>query len=191
MSNINAYPLHWPIGWPRAKHPESSRFDTSFAKARDALFSELRMMEAKNIILSTNIPLRQDGIPYAIRRQPDNRGVAVYFKYKGKNMTFACDRWMNVEDNVQAVRKTIEALRGIDRWGASDMIERAFTGFVALSDQSSETWWVVLGVNEDSPQRTVDDAYKKMRVKYHPDKFNGDHDKFIKIQESYKQYLAE
>jgi hypothetical protein len=47
-------------------------------------------------------------------------------------MCFACDRWDSVADNVQAIRKTIEALRGIERWGTGDMVQRAFAGFVAL-----------------------------------------------------------
>lgn len=78
------YPLAWPVGWPRTRQPESSRFDPrgdrSFATARDALIAELERLGAASIILSTNIPLRKDGLPRASSRQPEDRGVAVYFR---------------------------------------------------------------------------------------------------------------
>lgn len=47
-------------------------------------------------------------------------------------MCFACEKWQDVYGNIYAIGKTIEALRGIERWGTGDMVEQAFTGFVAL-----------------------------------------------------------
>jgi hypothetical protein len=72
------------------------------------------------------VQLRQDGLPYANRRAPSDTGAAVYFSYKGRQMCFACDKWQDVYDNIYAISKTIEALRGIERWGAGDMVEQAF-----------------------------------------------------------------
>src|SRR5262245_54177038 len=71
-------------------------------------------------------------------------GSAVYFTHKGRQMCFACDRWDKMEDNLHAVSKTIEALRGIERWGTGEMVQQAFTGFVALPGNSP---WEVLGLN--------------------------------------------
>ena len=183
----DAYPLQWPDGWARAKHREVSRFNTRFAKARDGLMEELRLLGARHIILSTNIELRQDGLPYANQKQPADPGIAVYLEYQGKRMTFACDRWWHVECNTQAVRKTIEAIRGIERWGASDIMERAFTGFQALPDQFHGAWWAVLEV---SPQATPDEvkaAYRTQRRKAHPDA-GGSEDDFHRIQEAWYSY---
>ena len=112
-----AFPLHWPEGWPRTTSRHSSAFQSSLGDARDHLMHQLDMMGARYTILSSNLELRRDGLPYANQRQPEDPGVAIYFQWRGKQMTFACDRWQKVEDNVRAIGKTVEALRGIERWG--------------------------------------------------------------------------
>jgi hypothetical protein len=127
-----AYPLQWPTGKKRTSYRESSRFRSSFAVARDELINELKMLGAKQVVISTNVPLRQDGLPYANFRQPADPGVAVYFQYKNNSMCFACDRWQKIDDNIQAIRHTINALRGIARWGTGDILTAALTGFTAL-----------------------------------------------------------
>ena len=93
-------------------------------------------MGGSGVILSTNIPLRNDGLPYANSREPNDPGVAVYFQHKKREMCFACDAFKTVRENAYSIGKTIEALRGIERWGASDMMERAFRGFAALTSGS-------------------------------------------------------
>jgi hypothetical protein len=182
-----AYPLQWPEGWPRARLREQAVFKTSFVDALAGLFRELELMGARHIVLSTNCELRRDGKPRA-DREPHDPGVAVYFEYKKKPMTFACDRWSLVRDNIQAVRKTIEALRGIERWGASDMMERAFTGFTALPDQTNGAWWAVLGVDRDASPAIVEAAYRAKRSESHPDKPGGSHDAFVRITEAWNNY---
>lgn len=183
-----AYPLHWPEGWPKAKYREDSRFKTTFAKARDELFEEIRRLGGTLPVLSTNIELRLDGLPYANRAPSGSPGTAVYFTYKKNQMCFACDKYYRVQDNMQAVKKTIEALRGIERWGASDMMERAFTGFTQLPDQSGGAWWAVLGVSESSPSHEVKLSWKRLRSQHHPDKPGGCKDKFDRVQKSYNEY---
>lgn len=165
-----AFPLHWPQGWPRTKEPQRSRFDVTFGRARDGLFNEIAMMGGSYPVLSTNIELRRDGLPYAQQREPADAGVAVYFMRKGKQMVFACDRWDRARDNVRAIEKTIEAMRGIERWGASDMLERAFSAFVALPS-SKRTWREVLGFPPQSrPDRdAIEAAYRSKAKAAHPD----------------------
>jgi hypothetical protein len=121
--SAEAYPLYWPEGWKRTAYREHSRFKTGFGAARNLLFAELSRMGASHIILSTNIPLRNDGLPRAnVRPDGGDTGVSVYFKRKGKDMVFACDKYTDTCDNIYAISKTIDAMRGIERWGASDMI---------------------------------------------------------------------
>lgn len=169
---MERYPLHWPEGRTRTRYPERSRFDTYFTVARDRLFLELERLGAKNVILSTNVELRRDGIPYANRREPHDAGVAVYFDYKGDPMCFACDRWDKVKDNIQAVGKTIEALRGIARWGTGDMMQKAFTGFAALPSPDAVTqrqWWQVLGVSQLASNDQIKAAHRKLAKQHHAD----------------------
>ena len=127
-----AFPLLWPAGRPRTSSPSRSRFDTSQERAQRILVHEVRLMGGSCLVIATNVELRRDGSPYAIRREPSDKGGAVYFDYKKRPMCFACDRWDRIGDNIYAIAKTIEALRGFERWGSGSMVEQAFTGFVAL-----------------------------------------------------------
>lgn len=163
-----AYPLQWPAGRTRTRNTEKSRFRSpSFARARDELMAELKRLGARSIVLSTNIPLKNDGMPYATFKTPSDVGVAVYFQYKEKVMCFACDRWWRIEDNMQAVKHTISALRGIARWGTGDMLQAAFEGFTALPQPKS--WADILKVPRDASIATIEAHYKILARKHHPD----------------------
>lgn len=172
---IEAYPLHWPDGWTRTPSHlrDHSRFKSSLAKARDELLDEVRMLRGRyhhgnEPVLSTNIELKLDGLPYANRRAPVDPGVAIYFKYNDKDMCFACDKYLKVWENMVAIKHTISAIRGIERWGASDMMERAFKGFVAL-EHNHESWREILQVSTHATLDDCEQSYKRLRSKYHPD----------------------
>src|SRR5215217_4864013 len=189
-----AYPLTWPMGWPRTKNPDYARFKTSFARARNELIRELDLLGATNIIISSNIELRRDGLPYANNKQPDDRGIAVYFKLAGVEQCVPCDKWLRIEDNLQAVRKTIEALRGLERWGAKEMVNAAFRGFKALpetiimGEHTSRAWWEVLEVSQNASVEVIKAAYKQILHKVHPDK-GGSSYAFQELQKAYKEAL--
>lgn len=59
----------------------------------------------------------------------DDPGIAVWFEYKRLERVLACDRWYRPEENLRAIAKSIEAMRGLERWGVADVMERVFTGF--------------------------------------------------------------
>lgn len=185
-----AYPLTWPAGKPRGRSSERSRFDTTFSKARSNLIDELDKLGARKTILSTNIELRLDGLPYANRAEPKDRGVAVYFERNGKSMAFCSDRWDRVGDNIHAIALTIGALRGIARWGTGDMMEAAFTGYAALpapTAVSAVHWRTVLGVSADATLQQVEAAYKRLRGETHPDREGGTDDLFNAVQLAWQQ----
>lgn len=164
-----AYPLHWPVHRKRHQYRERSKFKVTFDRARKLLRAELERMGAHDVILSTNVQLRLDGNPYADRKAPADPGVAVYFKYKGNSMCFACDRWDTVCDNIWAIHHTIEALRGIARWGSGDMLEAAFTGFQALPAPAGKEWWDVLQCTRDNSLEVIEQQYKRLARDHHPD----------------------
>lgn len=169
-----AFPLHWPEGWKRTAQPAKSKFDVSFAAARDGLLEQLRLMGATYPVLSTNIELRRDGLPYANQPEPKDKGVAIYFGWKGKQHVLACDRWDRIKDNIRALEKTVEAMRGIDRWGASTILERSFEAFVALPPATGtrkRTWREVLGFPPTSlPDRQgIVIQYRGLAKKRHPE----------------------
>ncbi|TCL70595.1 J domain-containing protein [Rhizobium sp. BK251] len=169
-----AFPLAWPAGWPRTTHPKSSRFDVSFAAARDGLIEQIRLLGGRYAVLSTDIELRRDGLPYASQKEPADKGVAVYFEWKGKQRVFACDRWDKIKDNIRALEKTIEAMRGIERWGASDMLERAFSAFTALPSYDGAHWSDVLNVPRDATIDQIKAAYRDKARTTHSDAGGND-----------------
>lgn len=194
------YPLQWPIGYPRTKYPSRSRFGSQpFGRTRDAIMSELDKLlnynERKTIVLSTNIPLKQDGFPYANYRQPDDKGVAVYFEYKKEQVVLCCDAWNTIEHNMWSIAKTIEAIRGIERWGVSDFLKRSFTGFTALppkaEDQPKREWWSVFNYAQKPGSAAWDREgfkaqYISLAKKAHPDA-GGSNAAFQELNEAYDQ----
>lgn len=189
-----AYPLQWPSGRKRTErwHRENAKFDVTFARARDNIVAEVTRLAGKypdpQIVISTNIALRRDGLPLAGQRQPEDPGVAVYFLYKKRAMSFACDRWHKIEHNMQAIAKTIEALRGIARWGTGDMLEAAFTGFTALpppsggpaaSPAAQRTWRDVFGTGVRT-RADLQEVYRRLVGAYHPDR-GGDPAKMAEL----------
>lgn len=169
--NNEKFPLQWPAAYPRSKSRDRARFKTTFWQAVKRLYRELELMGAGDIVVSTNVPLRRDGLPYADPPRINDPGVAIYFKLKSQTMSMACDAWDKVDDNAQALCLTIEAMRGLDRWGSSDMLNRVFQGFTALpAPASSRPWWEILGARD--AQRPIDEyetRYKQQMRLAHPD----------------------
>lgn len=192
-----AFPLHWPEGWKRTKLPQSSRFDVSFAAARDGLVEQLRLLGARYTIISTNIELRRDGLPYANQPEPADKGVAVYFEWKSRQHVLACDRWNKIKDNLRALEKTVEAMRGIDRWGASTILERSFEAFVALppSPPAKRDWRDVLELNAEERTRVsraiIEGRYRHLATKKHPDRAGGSHEAMAELNQARDEALKE
>lgn len=191
---VEAFPLCWPPGKPRTQLRDHTNLQASFAKSIDYIRREVRLLGGKQLVISTNMPLRRDGLPYAGAAEPADSGVAVYFIYKDNQMCFACDRWRKIAQNTQAIAKTIEALRGIARWGTGDMMQAAFTGFQALpAPAGGLPWHVVLEIDTQFPY-TLEDCesqYRRLRSLCHPDKPGGSNEKFHALQRAIEQARQE
>lgn len=164
----DAYPLSWPQGWTRAKLQRASKFKATGSKAHKFLMAELNRLGASGVVVSTNVPLKADGT-MRLDREPLDPGVAVYFQRNGKQVVFACDQYEDMAENLQAIAKTIEAMRGIERWGAGEMMDRAFSGFKGLPDQASdgEDCWKVLDLPPMSPAHLVILVHRDLTRKLH------------------------
>jgi hypothetical protein len=174
-----AYPLQWPAGWPRARYRERASFGTTgrnrygnkdpltINEALERLSNELDRLGARYVTLSTNLELRLDGAPRSGQSEPSDPGAAVYFRLAGRDTVLACDKWDRAADNIAAIAKHIEALRGIDRWGVGTAAQ-AFAGYQALP--SPEQWWQVLGVSERADRTEIAAAYRRLAGTAHPDK---------------------
>jgi len=170
MNTQSAYPLSWPTHRPRAKSRVDSPFGNhSMEGGTQELRRQLKILGAHRFVLSTNVELRLDGLPRSDRRSPVDPGVAVYFQLQGKPVVMACDKWRSVEDNLWAITKHIEAIRGTQRWGVGELAQ-AFAGYTALPPPADmRPWWAVLGVTEGCTYKQAYEAYKSAIRKAHPD----------------------
>lgn len=195
--SVTAFPLQWPSGWPRARFRQRAVFGTTgrkgwkesltVADARARLSEQLDFLGARYATLSTNVELRLDGQPRSGQPEPSDPGAAVYFQIKGRDTVLACDKWDRVADNIAAVAKHIEALRGIDRWGVGTA-EQAFAGYQALP--APEQWWQVLGVSSNATMDEIKAAYRKRAAAAHPDS-GGSHAEMARLNAARDQAIRE
>lgn len=183
MNNTPAFPLQWPSGWNRARARQAASFGTTsrsrqgfkqqltVAEARERLSDQLDMLRARYVTLSSNMELRLDGQPRSGLPEPTDPGVACYFDLDGKPTVLACDKWNRVADNIAAIAKHIEALRGMDRWGVGSAAQ-AFAGYQALPEP--EQWWQVLGVAQNATRSDIVVAYRGKARTAHPDTGGSD-----------------
>ncbi|MEP7375514.1 MAG: DnaJ domain-containing protein [Chitinophagaceae bacterium] len=194
---IDAFPLQWPIGYKRTVPGQRKRspFKQTMDRAQRFLRDEIARLGGRELVVSSDIPVRNDGMFYAdyMKRRIDDPGVAIYFKYKGKDVSMCCDQYNTVWENAYALGKGIEALRGMERWGVSEFLDRAFTGFKAIEEKSTAidiVWWGILNISPHSNQETIKSAYRRLVAQYHPDnKETGNAEKFIQVKTAYDQAM--
>ncbi|HZJ65906.1 MAG TPA: hypothetical protein VFD36_20505 [Kofleriaceae bacterium] len=209
----NAYPLAWPPGVPRTEFPKKSNFghvhheSGQFGTTRrmtprqngdgiSFIRRQLKNLDAVTIVISSNLQLRSDGLPYADgpQRPAGDAGVAVYWTRNERRRgglqlvpyCMPCDAWERIADNLYAIGLSIEAMRGMERWGCVS-VEQAFSGFAALPPGSGETvgvaeeiidWRTLLADNRPWPEgveavdllQIVRGRYRILVAKAHPDR---------------------
>lgn len=177
----DAYPLRWPQGWPRHKGERDSdrRFRSgsskwSWDRIMRGLQEEIERIGGKDPIISTNQPVRADGLPYAQQRAIHDPGVAVYFTRKGKSLVMAQDRFYTIMGNARSLTMAIEGLRQMERHGGAVMLERAFTGFAAIAPPDwKKPWREVFGVKPDW-DGDLNKLYREKARERHPDSGGND-----------------
>lgn len=181
-----AYPLAWPEGWPRTPHArmrdgrsdfgrvvqESGRTwkakrPLTFVEARDGLLASARKVGATGVTISSNFVLNTYGLPRGDRRRPDDQGVALYFTLGGRPMAMARDAYQRAEENMRSLGLALEAMAQLERHGGGVMVEKAFSGFVALP--APKRWWEVLQVEPDADADAIAAAFRRLAAKAHPD----------------------
>ncbi len=220
---ISAYPLSWPFGWKRTatgmrKSAKFSRGERQYSTTGGSwlakravtisdgttrVLAELTRMGVSrdDVVISTSVELRLDGLPYSNKRAPQDPGVAVYWRHRKADKVMAIDLYDTVADNLAAVAATLEAMRAIERHGGAAILDRAFTGFAALpspEQAKAPSWRDVLGLWDADlrPLANVtleqaEQAYRRMRSATHPDKHGGDATSFDLVQRAIEQARQE
>jgi hypothetical protein len=195
---INAYPLQWPLGWKRFDTSRRNRLTAKFGRARQhhgdryiagraltlaegiqRVLTELERMgirDRQDVVISTNVPTRLDGLPRGGLGEPGDPGVAVYWQEQfGARRVMAIDLYDRVADNLAAIAATLDAMRAIERHGGAAILERAFTGFTPLpAPGAKREWWEVLGVLRTATADEARAAYRRLASDAHPDKGGSD-----------------
>lgn len=205
MTERKSFPLSWPEGWKRTQTRSRAQFgrtETRYSQQGQAMYSwkkqlsvadavrrllrELERMGVPdyNIIISSNAPLRLDGLPRS-DKEPADPGAAVYWKKNAKAMMrcMAIDRYDRVADNLAAIAATLEAMRAIERHGGAQILDRAFLGFAALPEKDSQPWREVLGIEGQATLDIVESRYRALVKVHHPD-VGGNRDEFEKLQQA-------
>lgn len=196
MNEISNFPLQWPTGRVRTKYRATAKFSVrwqnehghwctgklTIAAALERLRAELRLLRADQVVISTNLRPRLDGLPISKQAEPADPGVAVYFQLRREPMVLSCDRWNRVADNIAAIASHVEAVRGQTRWGVAEDVRQMLVGFRALA--AVPQWWQVLGLEE--PASNADAIRERVRllaVEHHPDR-GGDARRMAEINEA-------
>lgn len=194
---IEAFPLCWPAGWARTKYRASSPYKVTTDVALEELFASIRQMGGRDIIVSSNVPVRRDGTMYrgdhAEARMPDP-GVAVYWTArdaKGNPLprVIPCDHWHTVRENVRALGMAIDYIRGLKRCGAGEIQDRAFSGFARLPEQSGEDCYAVLGLRLGATREQVTARLRELTRTEHPD-HGGSTERFQRLTRAYHEALT-
>jgi hypothetical protein len=192
---IPAYPLQWPVGWPRTpvsqqRHGKfhtmkrelgrayNSQAEITIAEATKRVLAELGRMgtDRQDVVISTNLALRLDGLPRSGQAAPRDAGAAVYWQTrKGERRVMAIDQYYKVEENLAAIAATLDAMRAIERHGGAQILDRAFTGFTALPAPSTKKpWREVMIFGESTPTREqLRQRYRELARTRHPDRAGG------------------
>lgn len=159
--HVSAHPLCWPAAFPRNRARRNATFKVGYNQALNELADELDKLGGTNPVLSTNMPLRLDGMPRADVVEPADPGVALYFELNGKRMCMPQDLYTSVRDNIRAIGLTLVAMRTIDRHGGGHTLEAAFTGFQALpAPEAPAHWTSILNVPATASEADINHAWR-------------------------------
>lgn len=172
-----AFPLQWPDTMPRAKSRSASAFKTTLPKAIDNVETSLRAFGrdsgkvVADVVLSSNVTL---GV-----NNPADPGVAAWFTWDGEQRCIAVDRYTKVQDNLQAIFHVMEARRTELRHGTLALVRATFQGFKALPPPAgAKDWPEVLGLPRTATREQVDQAFRQLSAKAHPDVEGGSREAF-------------
>lgn len=156
------YKLNWPKDEPRTPIGDRrgrSPFSMDFSKAFRELDQELQRFGAVDVVCCHNDNRRGSNLKDA--------AAALYFKLGGRDISICCDLYFDVQDNIRAIGKIVEAMRTIERYGGQHLSQKSFTGFVALPPPKD--CWKTLNISKG----VGESLNARMRKEYVTDAFRS------------------
>jgi len=171
----------WPH--PAAEKTRPSLFRTSWERSLEKLAEEVERSGGDDLLIS--IVATPDQLSLAGRPRAGlkvlYRGVEVSFEREDQRVAFHVDAFPHLHDNIHAIALTLEALRAVDRYGATTGAEQ-YAGFAMLGAGA---------VDPDHGRRLVEAAGSikaALRV-HHPD-HGGNEVDFLDVDAYRKQVGA-
>lgn len=186
----------------------NSRFDSAWSTTVNELRRELEHLQAADVVFEIGVnarDIRLDGMLRADAR-PSHPGVRVSFQSKHGPLSYTCDNyecwyaWQGPswQHNVRAIVKTLEALRAIDRYGATKGEQYAGfkelpagSGATPLGGMTKSEALTILRERSDIPalHNTPDllaKAHRLARARAHPDRNGGDRTLWDQVEQAAK-----
>lgn len=177
--------------WPgeNTRNRRQAPFRSNLTATIKDLARELRALDPKDRYYPPSIlqlALRErdfrvtDGMPRADSR-PAHPGVILNIEPRNKQaMSFPCDTFTHWHDNLRAITLTLEALRKIDRYGASHSGQqyRGWLTIEAVPASVADPVQVLVEAAGDEPPDmspgSLAELYRRAKVRAHPDRHGGD-----------------
>jgi hypothetical protein len=216
---VERYPLSWPVGWKRTGYGQrrhaafhatktvysnyvnangqrsswKQKESLSVGKGLERLNGELKRLGAQRIVISSNLRIREDGLPYAQQaKQLDDPGVAVYFYLKNQPRVLACDKWLSAAENMAAIAGHIAAIRAQDRYGVGTL-DQAFAGYAAIPAKTGgEDWRAEMGFKPDEhpDSEAIEARFRALARERHPDA-GGSHEAMARLNQARASAMQE
>lgn len=202
MSIYSVRPLS-DRSWLRpASARQATRFSASWKETEQLLVDEVDRLGGRGLVIEVDVreqDLRLDGTLRANAREAATPAVVVAFETaKHGPMLYRCDtftapyRWQGADwqHNVRAIALTLQALRAVDRYGATDTGQQ-YAGFKALpaghampaSHMTDDEAWAIIGsyqprnihdLRASFTDGELKSAWRSARAASHPDRHGGD-----------------
>lgn len=189
--------------WLGSMGREATRFKAKWSSTLELLSSEIEHLRGRDVVLEVDVlerHIRQDGMLRADAKATSD-AVVVAFESKHGPLLYRCDRffthWADQgpawQHNVRAIALTLEALRAVDRYGATETGQQ-YAGFKALpagrampsshmtSDEAKALLRRVVG--GDYPAWSELDWHRAARRKAHPDRHAGDQSLWDQVEQA-------
>ena len=192
--------------WLRPQRRKGSAFTATWSSTLELLEREIKMLGGRNVVIEVDVregDLRLDG---QLKARAKAAGPAVRVAFESRDhgpMLFRCDRydggpWGNKmepwQHNVRAIALTMEALRAADRHEAIDSGQQ-YQGFKALPGGTPmgpvkmthvQAQRVILDNLDGQDKIDLETDWKRARRNAHPDRNQGDHARWHKLEEAGK-----
>jgi len=194
--------------WLRpAAQQKRSQFDSTWSSTLDLLGREIERLDGRDLVIEVDVreqDIRNDGMLRANAKAASPAVVVAFETSKHGPMLYRCDRYVrgwrssgsDWQENVRAIALTLEALRAVDRHGATETGQQ-YQGFKALpaghampaSHMTRDEALTLVCRLADQALVPLDDdgrarVVRRAKAAAHPDRHGGDRTLWDQVEQA-------